>query len=366
MFGSTTLEVAIGLALIYLLLSLICTALQETVEAWLKIRASQLEKGLRVLLQDQDGKQLLQNLYNHPLLNGLFSGDYDPDKVRSGAARRTCLPSYMPASSFASALMDTIVRGPVTSNASPVNGEFSFDSLRAAVTNSTMLNASMKRIMLLMLDSAHGDLAKVQTNIETWFNSGMDRVSGWYKRQTQRVLLVLGIVIAVALNVDTLRVADELYRNDNLRTAVVAQAEITGKGKTAPAVDAVAQTKALIDLKLPIGWQQYECVSPNCTSVKEFYTVVKSSFFGWLITAFAISFGAPFWFDLLNKFISIRSSVKPTEKTSSPPASTVAPPPPASTAKLVGTAGGLPAPPHVAVFNPHEWTNSDDPQGGVL
>jgi len=35
---------------------------------------------------------------------------------------------------------------------------------------------------------------------------------------------------------------------------------------------------------------------------------------GWLLTALAISLGAPFWFDLLNKFIVVRSTVKPKEK----------------------------------------------------
>jgi hypothetical protein len=35
---------------------------------------------------------------------------------------------------------------------------------------------------------------------------------------------------------------------------------------------------------------------------------------GWLLTAGAISLGAPFWFDLLNKFMVIRSTVKPHEK----------------------------------------------------
>jgi hypothetical protein len=36
--------------------------------------------------------------------------------------------------------------------------------------------------------------------------------------------------------------------------------------------------------------------------------------FGWLLTALAISLGAPFWFDMLNKFIVVRSTVKPKEK----------------------------------------------------
>jgi hypothetical protein len=35
---------------------------------------------------------------------------------------------------------------------------------------------------------------------------------------------------------------------------------------------------------------------------------------GWLLTAFAATMGAPFWFDVLNKVMVIRSTVKPHEK----------------------------------------------------
>src|SRR4051812_26345198 len=54
MFGSPILEVAIGMLFFYLLLSLICTALNEMIEAWLKNRAYDLERGIRRLLDDPD------------------------------------------------------------------------------------------------------------------------------------------------------------------------------------------------------------------------------------------------------------------------------------------------------------------------
>ena len=38
---------------------------------------------------------------------------------------------------------------------------------------------------------------------------------------------------------------------------------------------------------------------------------------GWLITAIALSLGAPFWFDTLNKFMVVRGTVKPQEKSQS-------------------------------------------------
>jgi hypothetical protein len=43
------------------------------------------------------------------------------------------------------------------------------------------------------------------------------------------------------------------------------------------------------------------------------------SLIGWSITALALSLGAPFWFDLLNKFIVVRATVKPKEKSPEEP-----------------------------------------------
>ena len=52
----------------------------------------------------------------------------------------------------------------------------------------------------------------------------MDRVSGWYKRRTQKILFVLGLAVAVVLNVDAITVAQRLNGDKPLRDAVVGQA----------------------------------------------------------------------------------------------------------------------------------------------
>jgi hypothetical protein len=319
MFGSAILEVAIGLAVIYLLLSLICSAAQESLEAWLKKRASNLEKGLRELLHDPDGTGLVSKLYNHPLIYGLFQGSYDPTRTRSKSLT-TNLPTYIPSANFATALMDIIVRGSVSptvaQNAPQPPGELSFDTLRAAVTNSPSLTPAIQRVMHLMLDSANGDLAKAQANLETWFNSGMDRVAGWYKRRTQWILFAIGLFVTVAMNVDTLKVAGELYRTDILRAGVVAQAGAITETSSEGAQNALNK---LEELRLPIGWYiQKTAADPPAVLCRS--GEIADHFPGWLITALAISLGAPFWFDLLNKLIVIRSTIKPREKNTGEPA----------------------------------------------
>jgi hypothetical protein len=78
MFGSHVLEAAIGLSFVFFILSLMATSGREIVEAWLQSRAVHLERGIRELLKDKDGTQLATQIYNHPLVSSLFTGDYDP------------------------------------------------------------------------------------------------------------------------------------------------------------------------------------------------------------------------------------------------------------------------------------------------
>jgi hypothetical protein len=86
MFGSNMLEVAIGVIFVFILVSIICTAVREGIESWLKTRAAYLEHGIRQLLADNAGTGLAKNLYNHPLVFGLFTEGYKPGKTSGSPA----------------------------------------------------------------------------------------------------------------------------------------------------------------------------------------------------------------------------------------------------------------------------------------
>jgi hypothetical protein len=93
MFNSGILDTLIGVVMIFLLLSLICTMVNELIALWLKKRAKELEKGIGKLLTSP---QLLDKFYTHPLIKGLC-----PDERK---------PSYIPSRTFALALMDIVRR----------------------------------------------------------------------------------------------------------------------------------------------------------------------------------------------------------------------------------------------------------------
>jgi len=70
---------------------------------------------------------------------------------------------------------------------------------------------------------------------------------------------------------------------------------------------------------LPVGWKQPWSVYFNDFRPQNLWPTLlrvldSTKILGWLMTAFAISLGAPFWFDTLNKFMVVRSTIKPQEK----------------------------------------------------
>jgi hypothetical protein len=160
-------------------------------------------------------------------------------------------------------------------------------------------------------------IALARTNVETWFNDTMDRASGWYKRNRQIGAFVIALVFAALINVDSINIATHLWREPTLRQAVAAQAEqyklpVVGDSGQATSqgpqdVEDLETTfgelqQSLQKLNLPIGWKQ----RPQGWGI-------LSTLGGLIITAGAATLGAPFWFDILQKLIGIRSAGKVPE-----------------------------------------------------
>ena len=281
MFNTIILDVAIGMIFIYLLLSLMCTAATEIIELMLKKRAIDLERGIRELLvpgSNSGSLDIVRDLYNHPLINGLFGGLYEDSRIATRVrwVRRTALPSYIPARNFSLALMDIIRPGvtpggpaggpsgstdalapppfpaspaPVVVNVAagpapvvvpppPPVPNPSLTALRDALLASPQITERIKQGLIPLLDAAGNDMARVRENIEGWYNASMDRVSSWYKRRAQVTILILGLFIAITLNVDTITVAKRLSTDKALRESLVAASDAYAKANTSSALAA--------------------------------------------------------------------------------------------------------------------------------
>jgi len=319
MFGSEVLEVVIGIIFVFLLVSVICSAIREGIEAWLKTRAAYLEYGIRELLHDENASGLAKSFFEHPVIYSLFAEKYSPentDKRPGVLANGRNLPSYIPSKNFAQALMDIAARGPETDvvSSDPNAAVMSAENIRMNILN--LKNQAVQRVLLMALDSAKGDLDRTQLNIEEWYNSSMDRVSGWYKRSTGWVLFWIGLFVAISMNVNVIRIAQYLYHNDSAREVIVARAQQATNDSTFNNSSYQQAMTDLNSLALPIGWggEDNSSGQESGDSGNVFWDRYVCPVLGWLFTAFAATMGAPFWFDLLNKIMVIRSTVKPHEK----------------------------------------------------
>jgi hypothetical protein len=144
---------------------------------------------------------------------------------------------------------------------------------------------------------------ELQESLAGWFDEGMTRISGWYRRKVKVIILCIAGAVVVLSNASTIHIAEELWRNDALRTEIAAQATIAaGKEDVTELESANLETLK----SLPIGWNE-PTLSENLAA---FFTGVEwlKSIIGWLITVAAISLGAPFWFDLLGKVANLKGT----------------------------------------------------------
>jgi hypothetical protein len=318
MLNSTTLEVAIGMALIYLLLSLFCTAINEAIAAILGSRAKNLERGLQSLFtdglkadaaKDAGGKvipavSLTEAIYAHGLVQSLYRSTVS--ELPSGCFSKigSKLPSYIPARVFSSALLDILF--PPGDAAAPLDLAGMLARVKA------LPDSKGKDALLTLVSQAGGDINKTRQAFENWFNDGMERVAGWYKRKTQLALFLIGLSIAVALNVDSISIGRSLWASPAYRSYAIKAAEqyAQDQNKTELTPNAPQDLATLQSLALPIGWNTSN--HPWMNTVPGVSPVFILA--GWLLTAIAMTLGAPFWFDTLNKFMVARSAIKPQEK----------------------------------------------------
>lgn len=277
MFGSVILEVVLGLILVYLLLGLICTSVNELLAQAMRLRAKTLAEGIGNILNDPKAKDLAKLFYEHPLIRAFY--------------RKGDRPSYIPSQAFAITIMDLVTK----------DHSAQFEQLEAGVKN--IGNERVRHVLQLFVNRAGGKIENVQASLERWFDDSVERISGWYKRRIQWITLIVACAAAGFSNADTLAIAKQLAHNSVLRAAVVAQAESVAQ-QPAPTT-AATTSENLEKLKsagLEIGWEKG----------------LPSGFWPWvrkisglLMTALAASLGAPFWFDLLNRVVRLRSSVAP-------------------------------------------------------
>ncbi|MES2901978.1 MAG: hypothetical protein V4723_19790 [Pseudomonadota bacterium] len=264
MFGSTVLEVAVGLTFCYATVALIVSTIQEALASALQLRARTLLSGVKTMLNDPKFQSLARALYAHALVNPHDNG------VR-GSQHPQAKPSYIEPVHFAGALIDIIQTAPGN-----------FEQLGRDID--ALPDPQLRQALQGIYQRAQGDVVLFEAALAGWFDSAMERVSGAYKRRSMMVSLMLSLGLAVMFNIDSIHLFQSLWHQPAL----------------AAHVGSVADPRTVEGLwRLPIGWQHF----PPAWNTQFLISVA-----GWMLTASTALFGAPFWFDLMKRTVQMRGT----------------------------------------------------------
>jgi len=369
------LDVVIGLVFVYLLYSILATILQELLATWLSFRSKLLERAIFRMLEDgsdfnkrfsslkalfkkqnkvQNPTTFTDFFYNHPMVKYLAEDDYNSK------------PSYITKETFSKVMIDLLRGNNLNAGANmkpSIENSINNGTINNLTSGVLTINPETLRFIRSIWIDAQGDVDIFRKSLEQWFDDTMERCTGWYKRHTQYILLVIGLLIAIAFNVDTITLVGKLEKDPKLREEIVQQADaflkehpnlyqervndlnnnknyaiISTKKDSATIIyskidsiahknrlDSIARTKSdsLIKRGIVLAHRADSFINGDIAKVNGqmgmgFGSIsfkcggwgkAISMILGWLITALAISLGAPFWFDLLNKLMKLRSSI---------------------------------------------------------
>jgi hypothetical protein len=367
MTGSIAIDVVISLIFIYLLYSLLASLIAEIIATNLGLRARNLHSALRRMLTNKNVTALqtlvkdpvdsvVSKFYNHPEIKSLTPGTFFSK------------PSFINPETFSKVLVDICKQNPDDSK-----------NLKDGIRG-LGLDASTERYLIEEVEEASQDMIKLRASIASWFDNTMKNSTEWYKRNLQILLFFIGFLIAWFFNVNTFKIVNNLSTDKDARDQMVLLAssylESSAGTITIRKIDSLNRVNIeedtayhqKIDALLKLNEELINDISKTqnvlgggtwlpdslTISIKKknvipdyieknilpkgdrhtiegtqyatfgrfdklgyAFSMLWLNFFGYAVTALAISLGAPFWFDLLNKFMKLRGAISgktnPTE-----------------------------------------------------
>lgn len=357
-------DIAIGLLFIYLILSLLVSEIQEIIAGLLQLRARSLKQAIVILLGGNTlpkssassnyrsvAKQKLQNLLTEIEQN---EAELKKDEVSSNSQLKTEVitklnnlrtqaslasanlltedlyshslirslnqttlgrlanskvfgPSYIPSETFATALIE-VLQTDFKSLTKLNQLSFTTEEILKEINESGLPDNLKRDLAALALRAQTTNINHFKEEVAKWFDRSMERTSGVYKRDIKKWTILIGFLIALLANADTIHIVGRLSKESAISNVISQQ--VAERVRNCPDPNCIAREvdNDLTKLSLPIGW--YLPLEVNSNPIIMFWDAIVKAI-GWLLTGLAISMGASFWFDVLNKFINVRYTGKP-------------------------------------------------------
>jgi hypothetical protein len=295
------LDVAVVLSALYVALSCACSFVNEQIASVLSWRGKHLYLGVLNLLCDAE--PLAKTIFAHPLI-------VSASNTKGGVYRKMSdnRPSYVEARNFSIAFWHSIQSGGGQGASPTAEALQATATANALVTEPAAIVAALRQAASALPDSdlkvnvsgllgqAGDDYEALLQTTDAWFNSQMDRVSGWYRRKTQFVLIAIAAVVVIATGLDSIEIASKLYFTPVALASAAATVQNQFPSGEASAERIAAATNALV----------------SSETMQQFFhppidiRTLQTHALGMFATLIALSLGSPFWFDALAKLVNVR------------------------------------------------------------
>ncbi|WP_157716106.1 hypothetical protein [Roseivirga echinicomitans] len=309
MINSQILDIVLGFSFLFFLFSTLVTLLVEYASSKMDLRAKNLKKGIIKLLDDPEGQGLSKFFFEHPLIRGLSENGNKGFSNLSG-------------DKFSKVLMDVLRTG---GDSQKVGRESNFDNYTITQSIDKVGKDKFKDpdgsetlgLIKTFSKEASEDIKEFQNKLESWFDEQGDQMKDWFSREIKKVTLITSVILVLLFNIDTVRIYEALSQNEQLRIQFANSAfeyfKINPKeGEEKEGVDTPQEKltqfysgslEKPIDL-LGLGWPQ------SWAYYKEDGLRMLWAPFGMALSVLAISFGAPFWYDVISRVNQLRNTTQ--------------------------------------------------------
>ena len=352
------LGVAIGIVFVFLLLSILTSWIQEYIATWREFRSKDLVNIFQNMLDPNTDKLEGVKKLNEKWAEGIDASAADQltknavkalyeNQTFKSLSKPGKLPSYVSSRDFTVALFDLLSKAgkdaltkletdaqskpekeahkePETEAHKEPETEaqkkrkITLENITAGIEIIGDENKALKERLQSLINNAvvvedeiEDQLVAFRNNVYHWFDSSMERASGWYKRKAQILAIIIGIIVAVLFNADTIAISQSLWKDSALRESMGKAAEVLIiEGEATKAKEA---QKLLGELGFPLGWslQLSDIDQETPQDPRDFPNTVGGwalKVLGLLITGLAISQGSSMWFDVLGQLVNLRGT----------------------------------------------------------
>ncbi len=283
---SQTLEVAIGLILVYYLLGSIVSWITRMLLEAQQTRGKVLEDYLRKLAGDK-----VVDLTNLPQIKALQPIRYKNFLGVLGARTEPKLVEKIPLSVLVDGFFDvTGLTGRPVSNGEELIG----------IVNQ-LPESESKQALLKWINQGVTEIKELRGRVSDYFCGVLDQAAAKFKANARSSVILLSVAITLILGTDSIQLAKDLWTNAEVRALTAAQADILVQqgGENLDIDQIIEQLSKLSIIKL--SWWQMDGAPPAGASALDWLKFIGLKALGLSLTAAAVSQGSSFWYDLLKK-----------------------------------------------------------------